>query len=168
MFCNSCGKEYETSTTNYFCETCRDTKEWPIERKHCAMCGKTFGYRTIVVHRSGDAQNVSKREGYFFCKECRAKQGPKYNCSQADIDALVSPNKAPHSVVQKAYGKYYPARKHVVVVYECACETPTKVNHHYDYARPYEVVRLCNSCHRKEHARLNFLRQQNMTIEVIA
>ena len=51
--------------------------------------------------------------------------------------------------------KKYP---HLVqVLYECACDNLRKHNHHFDYSRPFEVIRLCNSCHRKEHARLRRL-----------
>lgn len=44
--------------------------------------------------------------------------------------------------------------KTLTVIYECPCKTTKKDNHHYNYNRPLEVVRLCRSCHVKEHHRL--------------
>lgn len=41
------------------------------------------------------------------------------------------------------------------IIYECPCKTTKKVNHHFCYDRPLEVMRLCISCHRREHIRLN-------------
>jgi hypothetical protein len=41
------------------------------------------------------------------------------------------------------------------ILYECPCKTSKKVNHHFNYDRPLEVMRLCISCHRREHIRLN-------------
>lgn len=43
--------------------------------------------------------------------------------------------------------------KDVEVIYECRCVSGKKQNHHFDYSRPYEVIRLCVECHIAEHKR---------------
>jgi len=43
------------------------------------------------------------------------------------------------------------------IIYECPCIHKRKIKHHFDYKRPYEVILLCPSCHRKEHVRLRNL-----------
>lgn len=43
------------------------------------------------------------------------------------------------------------------IVYECACEGKEKINHHFDYYKPLDVLKLCRSCHGIEHARLRRL-----------
>jgi hypothetical protein len=48
--------------------------------------------------------------------------------------------------------------KHVNLIrYECRCQNDNKHDHHFDYSRPTEVLRLCPSCHRTEHKRLKKL-----------
>ena len=47
----------------------------------------------------------------------------------------------------------FPTR--VQVLYECPCEKDRKEKHHFDYARPYEVLLLCEKCHKAEHSRLH-------------
>lgn len=164
MYCNSCGKEYAISETvcsgaHYYCDECKDTKRWPIERKYCAMCGEPLNRKNVKRFRNGHPFIASVRSGIYFCEKCREKKQPKYNLTQTDIDALIDPKKSPADFIRKAYREYWPNKNHVVVVYECACEITNKINHHYDYERPYEVVRLCNRCHRKEHYRLDRLRK---------
>ena len=43
------------------------------------------------------------------------------------------------------------------VIYECRCKDKKKFNHHFDYDRPREVIRLCRNCHLVEHYRLKSL-----------
>ena len=40
------------------------------------------------------------------------------------------------------------------ILYECKCRNEFKINHHFDYDRPKEIIKLCRSCHRIEHWRL--------------
>ena len=57
------------------------------------------------------------------------------------------------TVQQGAYRKMRGEKLNIL--YECPCKTSKKVNHHFNYDRPLEVMRLCISCHRREHIRLN-------------
>lgn len=164
MYCNSCGNIISGEPqANYFCSECKDTKGWPIDRKYCAGCGKEFGYVWVDAIKDGMGFKILKREGNFFCRSCKDNKKPKYNTKKADIDALVHDVKPKYSIIEIAYRQYVPVKDSVVVVYECACETVDKVNHHYDYSRPLEVVRLCRQCHRREHGRLYTLRKMKVS-----
>ena len=63
----------------------------------------------------------------------------------------------------EAYARYLMNQnpEQVQIFYECPCDTVIKVNHHFNYFRPYEVIRLCNKCHGLEHKRINGLRKNN-------
>jgi len=51
--------------------------------------------------------------------------------------------------------------RHLVkILYECPHDHPRKHDHHFDYHRPFEVIRLCPSCHKAEHRRLRELKKQ--------
>jgi hypothetical protein len=52
----------------------------------------------------------------------------------------------------------------LTVIFECLCNSENKHNHHFDYSRPYEVLRLCPSCHAAEHKRLRSLSAQAVAI----
>ena len=65
-----------------------------------------------------------------------------------------------HAKEQKAcwISNHYPDL--VKVFYECPCDHSDKHNHHFDYTRPFEVIRLCPTCHAAEHKRLRALEKQ--------
>lgn len=45
----------------------------------------------------------------------------------------------------------------LIILSECPCAYPKKHNHHFDYSRPLEVMKLCPTCHIAEHKRLRLL-----------
>ena len=54
----------------------------------------------------------------------------------------------------------YCANRIISILYECPCKTDeVKQNHHFDYNRPLEVIRLCPKCHGAEHVRLRALKK---------
>lgn len=53
--------------------------------------------------------------------------------------------------------------KNPIIIYECKCKIGKKVNHHFDYYRPFEVIKLCHRCHVTEHYRLKNL---GITLEI--
>ncbi len=57
------------------------------------------------------------------------------------------------AVRKGAYSKMRQGK--INIIYECPCKKEKKHNHHFNYDRPLEVMRLCVSCHKKEHSRLN-------------
>jgi len=56
-------------------------------------------------------------------------------------------------------------KEELTILYECSCDVPHKEDHHYDYLKPDEIIRLCNKCHSIWHGRLRVLRSttQNST-----
>lgn len=55
---------------------------------------------------------------------------------------------------KKAKDLVYARPDLVTVLYECPCKVEQKHNHHFDYERPYDVIRLCMKHHMVEHKRL--------------
>ena len=84
----------------------------------------------------------------------RFKNGEKIDGVQSKSMAVERWKKShPLEISTSELCKQYPTL--VKVLYECPCDKESKHNHHFDYSRPFEVIRLCNICHRKEHGRLN-------------
>jgi hypothetical protein len=54
----------------------------------------------------------------------------------------------------KSRGAIHEKQDKFNVLYECKCKDGKKLNHHFDYTKPFDVIRLCRSCHRSEHERL--------------
>ena len=44
-------------------------------------------------------------------------------------------------------------RDKICILYECSCECDQKHFHHPNYKQPLLVVKLCPTCHYKEHSR---------------
>lgn len=49
------------------------------------------------------------------------------------------------------------SKKEINIIYECYHNHPKKHLHHPDYSKPFEVMKLCPSCHREEHSRKSCL-----------
>lgn len=120
----------------------------PPRIKKCEYCGKPF-------HAKGRA---------LFCPECRPvaynrKRDPYWKSDQYKKahrrHALNWQRKNPEKQRAQHLATHYPERLNVL--YECPCDTKDKHNHHPDYSKPYEVIRLCGPCHRAEHKRLREL-----------
>jgi hypothetical protein len=62
-----------------------------------------------------------------------------------------------HPIILKAYRKVNNNPALITVLTECPCNYPMKHKHHPDYNKPFEVIRLCPSCHAAEHKRLRSL-----------
>ena len=54
-------------------------------------------------------------------------------------------------------GAIYEKKNGINVLYECSCLTEKKEYHHFDYSKQKDVIKLCRSCHKKEHNRLRKL-----------
>ena len=59
-----------------------------------------------------------------------------------------------HEIKQLAQQLIHDNPEMVSVIYECPCKKDKKELHHFDYFNPYQVLKLCRSCHAKEHGRL--------------
>lgn len=48
------------------------------------------------------------------------------------------------------------------IISECPCNNTNKVYHHFDYSKPYDVIKLCLVCHKAEHKRLRSLADKSV------
>jgi hypothetical protein len=62
---------------------------------------------------------------------------------------------------------FYTRRDEADVIFQCDCADPRKINHHPDYDRPMEVMKLCRSCHAKLHSELR-RKEKQMLIATLA
>ncbi len=132
---------YEMREGSVLCQSCREN---PVPHiRTCPTCGKEF-------HPKG---------GQKWCSpECKAQK--RGNTPRSTIEAhrkaaLRWQKSNKEKAKAQSLAKYYPDK--LVIVYECPCDAERKHNHHHDYTKPLEVLRLCPDCHRKEHARLRSL-----------
>jgi len=74
-----------------------------------------------------------------YCLECR-KSGVRKTSKGLSHDQLAS-------YLARKYPEY------VNIVYECCHDKKKKSLHHFDENRPFDVIKLCYSCHKQEHSR---------------
>lgn len=116
--------------------------------KQCAVCGADF-----IAHKAAK-----------FCLSCRETERlknaraswktEKYRVAHLRA-ALAWQKNNPEKVKAQSLIKSHPER--INIIYECSCLVESKEHHHPDYSKPYDVLKLCNECHEKEHARLRSL-----------
>lgn len=104
-----------------------------------------------------------------ICKPCESKYG-RFSKTYKKIDRFcvecgdylpIRISKRKDGSVNRFVGQRKicePCKSERKVIYECCCKVPHKVNHHYDYSRPREVIRLCYKCHKREHVRTGLKR----------
>ena len=168
-FCKHCYGQY------------RQGRQSPSKsNRHCIECGSEIHGWLVKTKRGFSWRTKGSGKGVYFCSNCTQKRMPTKErycdiCSSAlkgkahkycdDHKPLKSSNHHSHKKhalewqkrnpkkTQCAYKSRYFSHK-VNVVYECRCESDKKHNHHFDYSRPFEVIRLCPSCHSAEHKRI--------------
>jgi len=102
-----------------------------------------------------------------ICEKCGASR-PTYNhkyCDPCKIETSCSFSKYSRQRYQKnslkirsrVATRYAEVVGKLDIIYECRCKNKDKFNHHFDYDRPREVIRLCRKCHTAEHYRLKTL-----------
>lgn len=142
---------------------------------YCIECGAVLEkYKRKT--RSGNY--ISTSAGKLYCDNCKPQKSSKRYCVVCNVLILdkahkyCPDHKPPYKInpvinrrTSIAWAKNNPkkatasrlARYHsykVAVIYECPCDSKNKQNHHFDYDRPYEVIRLCPKCHSLENIRL--------------
>jgi hypothetical protein len=107
------------------------------------------------------------------CKECEEKKYKKIHTRRLKDGRILQiptrvgicehcpPNSSDRSLSITDWAnrlcRTYPER--VIVLRECPCEKK-KITHHPDYRFPFQVERLCYTCHGAEHKRLRSLAVQ--------
>lgn len=164
LFCTTCGKPFlpDDKSTHWLrferCEKCIATPLL-INGKFCKACGKPIPYiNRIRKNRKGELITIETRSGIKYCRECVGGNNT-YGNKKIRTAHCAAAIRWQRSNKDKAKAESL-ARYHLdklVILYECPCDAEKKHNHHHDYERPLEVIRLCHSCHIKEHKRLRSL-----------
>jgi hypothetical protein len=153
MICHTCNKEFEDNTG---------------KRKYCSV---------ECYHESHTVKRVcSWCGGKLSCKQkkycsCECFRAASIGVSKPHI--RLSDEQRKERLVERSVKwqkenkvKVYASQialKHkqlVTILYECPCNHPKKHNHHSDYLRPFDVIKLCPACHSAEHKRLRLLAKQ--------
>ena len=153
-FCIKCGlvlekRERKTRVGNIifisshlkYCEPCKKliNQPSPPTPRQCVVCGETIGK---FAKKYCDDHNTPKKRG----------ENVKINPATNRQSSIKWQKENPEKVKIQRLSKY---NSHLLnVLYECRCESDQKHNHHFDYSRPYEVIRLCPGCHAAEHRRI--------------
>lgn len=133
--CSQCKQEKNTS------EFSKDKYQKDGLRCHCKVCHSLDHKKYYNTHRN---ENINK--SYEWRKNNPDKVRKYY---ETNIQRYPEKHKA------KLLSGQYP---HLLTVLgECNCNIEKKQNHHPDYSKPFEVIRLCTKCHGAEHRRLRSL-----------
>jgi len=151
MFCKHCGSRYIQQTEVSF----------PIYKHWCSHCS----YRWVYVLSNKEMYGPHKRycilcgclitnKNQKFCSACKSNRHLKVNPIINRRTSILWQSNNPEKVKASNLAKAHPER--LLVLYECPHETNgrQKHDHHFDYTKPYEVIRLCPACHSAEHARI--------------
>jgi len=127
----------------------------PPKIKQCGVCGASFISKTAAK----------------FCEVCREPARLKKIRETQKTDKY----REAHRRAARAWQKNHAAKYHAAtlakshperlnIIYECPHPAQSKHHHHPDYLKPYDVLKLCEPCHRAEHARLRSLSAQAVAI----
>jgi hypothetical protein len=104
-----------------------------------------------------------------YCIDCGAEmltnknkivgQPNKYRRNRPQHCAKCSTGGHPHNRIGYAHSQVAINKDDLDIIYECSCNNKIKIYHHFNYDRPLEVIRMCKSCHRKEHGRLDRIKK---------
>jgi hypothetical protein len=108
-----------------------------LGKRFCVACGKLI---------------TGKRRRTFCSRECGIMGYPRTEEQKFQLLALAKQRKVDDPIDMK-------------ILYECKCKSKHKENHHFDYSRPTEVIRLCSSCHKIEHRRRLPLMKKLLSVE---
>lgn len=153
--CLVCENDFLTRDKNrkYCSRECFQTtrRKSESEKKHyipakprminCLYCGKEFQLRTNDK----------------YCHDCRHTAYWKTQRYKEAHNRFAKDWQRSHKDKTKAHSLVKVHPELINILYECPCKATSKQLHHPDYSKPYDVLKLCNVCHRSEHKRLRSL-----------
>jgi predicted nucleic acid-binding Zn ribbon protein len=161
-FCNTCGKELDDKTgKRKYCNAECYHESHRVKRT-CVLCGKGLTF-TQKKYCSNTCRNIGHRlEHRAHQREISPEEAQKIR-ENRKIKLVARAIKWQKENKGKVYAAQVALQNKelVTIIYECHCDHPKKQNHHFDYTRPLEVIKLCPSCHAAEHARLRLLAAQS-------
>jgi len=143
----------------------QDASDWPEEkrRRFVIVDNGSWGEWDFDLLANGFDDLQLADFGVDIPKDWKEPETPAGDDGESKIDKVSRqclwqrnhPNKS------KAQDLCKKNPEKVIVLYECSCEADSKKhNHHFDYSRIFEVVRLCERCHIIEHNRLRKLEKE--------
>lgn len=120
----------------------------------CIHCGNESEKKW---HPECHANNKNEMNRQPYCQYCGTPKQKKNNgCWKDKCLNCFSENdqKKLEDAVRLLLAKH---PQKIRIIYECSCSVDGKVDHHFNYRFPFDVIRLCNKCHQIEHARLRRL-----------
>lgn len=131
MFCRYCGKKKRLN--DYRCG-CRATQIISKTDRYCETCGEIIPARSFKVKNSNGTFGFSHTK---LCEHCPPKE-------QCNLSGWAN-----------SLCRFYPER--IITLKECDCDEK-KLNHHPDYNKPFEIMKICRFCHKAEHKNMRHRR----------
>lgn len=129
----------------------------------CRICKNDYPATAEYFHR----HKHNKGGLHYECKKCAIKIVKDWQKTYSNTGEYIENNKKRCLAWQQSNPEKRKAQKLiwanpncVKIIYECPCVSNKKVLHHFDYSKPYDVIKLCVSCHWREHHRLRLLAAQ--------
>jgi hypothetical protein len=171
------------------CPTCHNLFEvTPVRKKYCSIQCRSIARRNnplfatikaphipVIKNCLDCGENFTAKSNMKRCKKCqllfneknRKEYVKKYSKTGKwkklhNIHAIKWQHNNKKKVQAASRAKTHP--EWVNILYECLCDHPNKHNHHPDYKKPFDVYKLCPTCHAAEHKRLRSLTAQAVAI----
>jgi len=159
MICNECKKDFEdhTGKRKYCSKKCAGQSK--RVKRTCLNCGNRLTYKNkkFCCVECASKYRKAHRDDYQYNTHCPSYK--KFTPEEAKQRLLARSVKWQKENKVKVYTALM-SRKNkdlLTILYECPCDHPKKQNHHPRYEAPLEILKLCPSCHAKEHKRLRSL-----------
>lgn len=135
-----------------------------METKTCVKCGQEKSLSEYNKYKAGkdglkpDCRNchsIENHQWYESHKERTKKRVAQWKKTHPEKRAQfirINRSRYPEQMIAQNLANHYPHK--LIVVGSCLCKVKNKYKHHFDYSKPFNVIKLCPACHAAEHKRL--------------
>lgn len=117
----------------------------------CRICKQDKPETAEYYHRDKNSKNGLHTD----CKECARKVIKKWQLAHPEKNLEYCARwKRNNREKARAESLAFEHPEKVTVLSTCKCDVSKKQNHHPDYSKPFDVIKLCPRCHIMEHIRL--------------